>query len=126
MQIVTEPEKKGEICVAGESLALGYYRNREETDKHFKIWQAGEKSFRIILTQGLNRQIRRMCETLGYRVMTLQRVRIMNIRLGSLKEGTWRNIEGEERKELDALLSDSSSLSVKERNEKQRERRGGI
>ena len=56
----------------------------------------------------------------------LQRVRIMNIRLGSLKEGTWRNIEGEERKELDALLSDSSSLSVKERNEKQRERRGGI
>jgi 23S rRNA pseudouridine2604 synthase len=50
----------------------------------------------------------------------------MNIRLGSLKEGTWRNIEGEERKELDALLSDSSSLSVKERNEKQRERRGGI
>ena len=91
-----------------------------------KVEKAGEKSFRIILTQGLNRQIRRMCETLGYRVMTLQRVRIMNIRLGSLKEGTWRNIEGEERKELDALLSDSSSLSVKERNEKQRERRGGI
>ena len=91
-----------------------------------KVEKTGEKSFRIILTQGLNRQIRRMCETLGYRVMTLQRVRIMNIRLGSLKEGTWRNIEGEERKELDALLSDSSSLSVKERNEKQRERRGGI
>lgn len=82
-----------------------------------KVEKTGEKSFRIILTQGLNRQIRRMCETLGYRVMTLQRVRIMNIRLGSLKEGTWRNIEGKERKELDALLSDSSSLSVKERNE---------
>lgn len=91
-----------------------------------KVEKTGEKSFRIILTQGLNRQIRRMCETLGYRVMTLQRVRIMNIRLGSLKEGTWRNIEGKERKELDALLSESSSLSVKERNEKQRERRGGI
>ena len=91
-----------------------------------KVEKTGEKSFRIILTQGLNRQIRRMCETLGYRVMTLQRVRIMNIRLGSLKEGTWRNIEGKERKELDALLSDSSSLSVKERKEKQRERRGGI
>ena len=60
-----------------------------------KVEKTGEKSFRIILTQGLNRQIRRMCETLGYRVMTLQRVRIMNIRLGSLKEGTWRNIEGE-------------------------------
>ena len=48
-----------------------------------KVEKTGEKSFRIILTQGLNRQIRRMCETLGYRVMTLQRVRIMNIRLGS-------------------------------------------
>ena len=47
-----------------------------------KVEKTGEKSFRIILTQGLNRQIRRMCETLGYRVMTLQRVRIMNIRLG--------------------------------------------
>ena len=46
-----------------------------------KVEKTGEKSFRIILTQGLNRQIRRMCETLGYRVMTLQRVRIMNIRL---------------------------------------------
>ena len=91
-----------------------------------KVIKEGPNEFRIILTQGLNRQIRRMCEKLGYRVMTLQRVRIMNIRLGSLKEGTWRNIEGEERKELDALLSDSSSLSVKERNEKQRERRGGI
>ena len=91
-----------------------------------KVEKTGEKSFRIILTQGLNRQIRRMCETLGYRVLTLQRVRIMNIRLGSLKEGTWRSIEGKERKELAALLSDSSSLSVKERKEKQRERRGGI
>lgn len=53
MQIVTEPEKKGEICVARESLALGYYRNREETDKHFKIWQAGEKSFRYYRTGDL-------------------------------------------------------------------------
>ena len=91
-----------------------------------KVEKTGEKSFRIILTQGLNRQIRRMCETLGYRVLTLQRVRIMNIRLGRLKVGNWRSIEGKERKELDALLSDSSSLSVKERKEKQRERRGGI
>lgn len=53
MQVITESEKKGEICVAGESLALGYYRNREETDKHFKIWQAGEKSFRYYRTGDL-------------------------------------------------------------------------
>lgn len=91
-----------------------------------KVEKTGEKSFRIILTQGLNRQIRRMCEALGYRVVTLQRVRIMNIRLGSLKEGTWRTIEGEERRKLDAMLSGSTSLSVKERKEKQRERRGGV
>lgn len=91
-----------------------------------KVEKTGEKSFRIILTQGLNRQIRRMCEALGYRVVTLQRVRIMNIRLESLKEGTWRTIEGEERRKLDAMLSGSTSLSVKERKEKQRERRGGV
>ena len=60
--------------------------------------------FRIILTQGLNRQIRRMCEALGYRVTSLQRVRIMNIHLGSQKLGTWRRIEGKELKELLADL----------------------
>jgi 23S rRNA pseudouridine2604 synthase len=53
-------------------------------------------SFRIILTQGLNRQIRRMCEHFDYKVMTLTRVRIMNIRLGRLKVGGWRNLTEEE------------------------------
>ncbi len=91
-----------------------------------KVEKTGEKSFRIVLTQGLNRQIRRMCEALGYRVLTLQRVRIMNIQLGNLKEGTWRSVEGEERRKLDALLSGSTSLSVKERKEKQRKTRGGV
>ena len=52
--------------------------------------RAGESSFRIILTQGLNRQIRRMCSALGYRVQRLQRVRIMNIELGDLQAGEWR------------------------------------
>lgn len=80
-----------------------------------KVEQTGEKEFRIILTQGLNRQIRRMCETLGYRVTALKRVRIMNICLGRLKEGTYRKIEGKEKKELERLLTSSSSLSVKDR-----------
>ncbi len=66
--------------------------------------QTGEKSFRIILTQGLNRQIRRMCETLGYRVKTLKRVRIMNLELGSLKTGEYREITKEEYRELKRLL----------------------
>jgi 23S rRNA pseudouridine2604 synthase len=48
--------------------------------------------FRIILTQGLNRQIRRMCEVFGYHVRRLQRIRIMNIKLGNLKVGQWRDL----------------------------------
>jgi 23S rRNA pseudouridine2604 synthase len=54
------------------------------------------KSFRIILTQGLNRQIRRMCSALGHRVQRLQRVRIMNIHLGELPVGVWRDLSDEE------------------------------
>ncbi len=61
-------------------------------------------TFRIILTQGLNRQIRRMCEHLGYKVTRLVRVRIMNINLGRLKSGTWRNITTKEMEELNRLL----------------------
>ena len=57
-----------------------------------KITQEGRMTFRIILVQGLNRQIRRMCEALGYRVLALQRIRIMNIPLGRLKPGHWRNL----------------------------------
>lgn len=57
-------------------------------------------SFRIILTQGLNRQIRRMCEFFDYHVVKLKRVRIMNIRLGGLAKGQYRNLTEAERKEL--------------------------
>lgn len=65
-----------------------------------QIRKTGEKAFTIILTQGLNRQIRRMCEALGYRVKTLKRVRIMNIHLGNLKLGRWRNLTPNEMAEL--------------------------
>lgn len=61
--------------------------------------------FRIILTQGLNRQIRRMCSALGYNVKRLQRIRIMNIKLGNLKVGAWRDLTDKERNELFALLN---------------------
>ena len=60
----------------------------------------GVREFQIILTQGLNRQIRRMCEYLGYRVVRLKRVRIMNVRLGNLKSGHWRNLTARELEEL--------------------------
>ncbi len=63
--------------------------------------------FRIVLTQGLNRQIRRMCEYLGYTVVKLKRVRIMNIKL-DLPVGKWRYITPEELNELNGLVSDSA------------------
>ncbi len=61
-----------------------------------QIKQMGEREFRIILTQGLNRQIRRMCEYFGYRVCRLKRIRIMNIELGDLREGSWRYLTTQE------------------------------
>ena len=69
-----------------------------------RVEKLGKYTFRIILTQGLNRQIRRMCETLGYEVKDLVRVRIMNIRLGSLKEGEYRKLTDEELNELHEML----------------------
>lgn len=72
-----------------------------------KLTKTGEKAFTIILTQGLNRQIRRMCEALGYRVKTLKRVRIMNIHLGNLKLGKWRNLTPFELTELMRQLDEA-------------------
>lgn len=63
-----------------------------------------DKVFKIILEQGLNRQIRRMCSALGYSVKRLQRIRIMNIKLGHLKVGQWRDLTDKERAELFKLL----------------------
>ncbi len=65
-----------------------------------KVIKEGPNQFRIILTQGLNRQIRRMCEYFGYRVIKLKRVRIMDIRLGDLKEGTYRSLTAQELRRL--------------------------
>ena len=66
-----------------------------------RVEKMGEKQFRIILTQGLNRQIRRMCEALGYKVTRLVRVRIMNIHLGHLKAGTYRKLTNKEIEETE-------------------------
>ena len=68
----------------------------EVTTKPCRASRIGERSFRIVLTQGLNRQIRRMCEVFGYDVRRLQRVRIINLRLGKLKTGEWRDLTAEE------------------------------
>ena len=71
------------------------------------VERLGRRTFRIILTQGLNRQIRRMSAHFGYKVVTLQRIRIMNIQLGSLPLGKTRELSPLEMQELYALLSDS-------------------
>ena len=68
------------------------------------VKKIGKYTFSIILTQGLNRQIRRMCAAFGYEVKDLVRIRIMNIRLGSLKEGAYRKLTDEELEELSEML----------------------
>jgi len=76
-------------------------RLSDATTKPCKVHKPGAKVFKIILTQGLNRQIRRMCEAFGYTVEALQRVRIMHIKLGTLPIGRWRNLSEHE---VEALL----------------------
>ncbi|MFK0524595.1 pseudouridine synthase [Paenibacillus illinoisensis] len=70
--------------------------------KPCKVYRHSENVFRIILTQGLNLQIRRMCKALGYRVLKLERIRIMNITLDQLERGQWRHLE---KHELGTLLA---------------------
>ena len=68
------------------------------------VTRVAERTFRIILTEGRNRQIRRMCEAFGYHVRKLKRIRIMNIHLGELPVGKWRDLTEEERRELFDML----------------------
>lgn len=76
--------------------------------KPCKVERKGKYVFRIILTQGLNRQIRRMCTHFGYNVLKLKRIRIMNIKLGDLTVGSWRYLTKSELKGINILISDSS------------------
>jgi 23S rRNA pseudouridine2604 synthase len=69
-----------------------------------KVRYVDKYTFEIILTQGLNRQIRRMCEYFGYRVVALKRIRIVNIELGKLKTGQWRYLTDNEIQEMKGLL----------------------
>ena len=71
------------------------------------VKKESKNSFRIILTQGLNRQIRRMCEYFGYEVKKLERIRIMNVSLGNLKMGSWRYLTKKELAEINRLTENS-------------------
>lgn len=77
-----------------------YLKELDITTRPCKIKQTGKNTFQIILTQGINRQIRRMCRTFGYEVKALKRIRVMNITLNSLKPGEYRELTDIEMSEL--------------------------
>lgn len=96
-----------------DKMAEGVWlKELKTTTRPCHVEKLGKRIFRIILTQGLNRQIRRMCETYQYRVLDLKRVRIMNIRLGDLKEGASRTLTPEEWRGLQEQIQDSSNETV--------------
>lgn len=77
-----------------------YLEELEQTTRPCEVEKIGEKTLRMVLTQGLNRQIRRMCEAQGYRVKSLKRTRVINIKLDKLKPGEYRELTEREREEL--------------------------
>ena len=89
--------------------------------KPCKVKKVDDFTFKIILTQGLNRQIRRMCRQLNYRVVALRRIRVMNIKLGDLKVGEYRDVTPKEREELMRLLSNSDNRPMAMREKKRYE-----
>ena len=82
--------------------------------KPCRAWQTGSHTFHIVLTQGLNRQIRRMCRALDYHVMKLKRVRIMSIKLGNLERGEYRELTEKEVEELKCMVKDSTDLPMQQ------------
>ena len=92
-----------------EKMAAGVYLPElKQTTRPCEVRQTGKYTIRIILTQGLNRQIRRMCKVCGYEVRQLKRIRIMNIRLEELIPGKYREVEGPE---LEQLYQDAGLVS---------------
>lgn len=88
-----------------EKMEAGVFlRELNRKTKPCKVEIIGPSSFKIIITQGLNRQIRRMCAELGYKVDALQRTRVANIEIGKLRPGTFRRVTGEELEELYSII----------------------
>lgn len=96
-----------------KGMASGVPIDEGVVTRRCKVTEEDPRTIRIILCQGLNRQIRRMCAYFGYGVVKLVRVRVMNIELGNLKPGRYRDISKREREELTALL-DRSVLADKD------------
>ncbi|MFT5167731.1 MAG: 23S rRNA pseudouridine2604 synthase [Saprospiraceae bacterium] len=90
----------------------------ETVTKKCTVTQIDKFSFQIILTQGLNRQIRRMCEFLGFEVTKLKRIRIMNVELGLLKTGQWRPLSNREIDKINKLIAASSKTEEASQDDK--------
>ena len=108
--------EKEYIVVVDKELAPDFVKRMSNgipilgtTTKKCMVEKKGRAIFRIILTQGLNRQIRRMCEYLGYDVVKLKRTRIMSIKLDDLAPGRWRYFSEAEMQEIEALLEESTN-----------------
>lgn len=105
---VNKPVTESFLQSMSQGVHLYDTRNGEvilnQTTRECTLKKVSERTFRIVLTQGLNRQIRRMCKVLGYKVTKLERVRIMNIHLGDLKRGAYREVTDRELKDLLKLL----------------------
>lgn len=117
MRAVNAHEKEYIVSVDKEitgdfikKMSAGVYLDElEVTTRKCKVKKLSKNSFNIVLTQGLNRQIRRMCQMLEYKVQTLKRVRIMNIELGELKEDTYRDVTEDEYNKLLKMLEGSKN-----------------
>jgi len=101
---VERPVSETFLAMMASGVKIGGVKTRPAV-----VTRTGPASFRIVLTQGLNRQIRRMCSALGYRVQCLRRMRIMHIRLGSLPVGRWRELT---EAELAPLLAASEARAT--------------
>ncbi|MDE7232433.1 MAG: 23S rRNA pseudouridine synthase F, partial [Lachnospiraceae bacterium] len=97
---IVKSEKPWEAQAIDNMRRGVYLEELEKTTRPCEIEQIGEKTLKIILTQGLNRQIRRMCKTQGYQVKSLKRTRVVNISLGKLKPGEYRELTREEKAAL--------------------------
>ncbi len=99
-EYVVKSDRKWEETAIANMRAGVYLEELSQTTRPCKIEQIGDKTLKITLTQGLNRQIRRMCKTQGYRITSLKRTRVINIGLEDLKPGEYRELAEEERMAL--------------------------
>lgn len=99
-EYIVKSEKPWEAQAIDNMRQGVYLEELEKTTRPCEIEQIGEKTLKIILTQGLNRQIRRMCKTQGYQVKSLKRTRVVNVGLGKLRPGEYRELTPEEKAAL--------------------------